>query len=64
MCIEDIIHEIVTCGPNFKAASNFLWPFHLSSATGGFAQKKRHFNEGGDAGNRESKINALVQRML
>ncbi len=64
ICMEDIIHEIFTCGPNFKAVSNFLWPFHLSSANGGFNQKKRHFNEGGDAGNRETKINALVQRML
>ena len=64
VCIEDVIHEIFTCGPNFKAVSNFLWPFHLASATGGFSQKKRHYNEGGDAGNREGKINELVQRML
>ena len=25
ICIEDLIHEIVTCGPNFKQANNFLW---------------------------------------
>jgi large subunit ribosomal protein L7e len=61
---EDLVHEIFTCGPNFKYAANFLWPFKLASATGGFDQKKRHYNEGGDAGNREDKINTLVQRML
>merc|ERR1719345_415148 len=24
-CVEDLIHEIWTVGPNFKAANNFLW---------------------------------------
>ncbi len=64
ICVEDLIHEIATCGPHFKEANNFLWPFHLSSATGGFTKKKLHFNDGGDAGNSEDKINNLVQRML
>lgn len=36
ICIEDLIHEIFTVGPNFKAAANFLWPFKLSNPTGGF----------------------------
>ena len=31
ICIEDLIHEIVTCGPKFKEANNFLWPFKLNS---------------------------------
>jgi large subunit ribosomal protein L7e len=31
ICIEDLVHEIFTVGPNFKAATNFLWPFKLSS---------------------------------
>ncbi|MCJ1424054.1 60S ribosomal protein L7 [Sticta canariensis] len=38
VCIEDLIHEIYTVGPNFKQASNFLWPFKLSNPTGGFRQ--------------------------
>ncbi|EOA91733.1 60S ribosomal protein L7 [Exserohilum turcicum] len=63
-CIEDVIHEIYTVGPNFKAVSNFLWPFKLSSPTGGFRTRKfRHFIEGGDLGNREEFINALVRQM-
>ena len=25
ICVEDLIHEIATCGEHFKAANNFLW---------------------------------------
>lgn len=64
VCIEDLIHEIYTVGPNFKQASNFLWPFKLSNPTGGFHSRKfNHFIEGGDTGNREENINALVRQM-
>lgn len=64
ICMEDLIHEIVTVGTNFKQAANFLWPFKLSNPTGGFRTRKfRHFVEGGDLGNREEKINALVKQM-
>ena len=63
-CMEDLIHEIFTCGSKFKKANNFLHPFKLSSPLGGFKSKLIHFNEGGDAGNRQEKINKLVQRML
>lgn len=62
-CVEDIIHEIYTCGPNFKKVNNFLWPFKLSSPNGGFAKKRIHFAEGGDAGDREQYINKLVRKM-
>jgi len=62
-CIEDIIHEIVTCGPNFKQVNKFLWPFKLSSPRGGFVKKRINFTEGGDAGDREQHINRLVRRM-
>jgi len=63
ICIEDLIHEIYTCGPAFKSANNFLWPFKLSSATGGMDMKRRHYVEGGHCGNRGEMINQLVQRM-
>jgi len=63
ICVEDLIHEIHTCGPNFKAANNFLWPFKLNNPLGGWKNKGIHFAEGGDAGNREEMINKLVQRM-
>ncbi|MCJ1472729.1 60S ribosomal protein L7 [Lambiella insularis] len=64
VCMEDLIHEIFTVGPNFKQASNFLWPFKLSNPTGGFRTRKfKHYVEGGDLGNREDKINALIAQM-
>ncbi|KAF3941269.1 hypothetical protein ABW19_dt0200098 [Dactylella cylindrospora] len=62
--IEDLIHEIYTVGPNFKQASNFLWPFKLSSPTGGFRTRKfKHYIEGGDTGDRETYINQLIRQM-
>jgi 60S ribosomal protein uL30 len=64
ICVEDLIHEIYTCGENFKAANNFLFPFKMNSPKGGFARKLIHFNEGGSAGNRGKKIDALIKRML
>ncbi|KAF2209553.1 hypothetical protein CERZMDRAFT_70039 [Cercospora zeae-maydis SCOH1-5] len=64
VCMEDLIHEIYQVGPNFKQASNFLWPFKLSNPTGGFHKRKfRHFIEGGDLGNREEYINQLIRQM-
>ncbi|KAF2465590.1 60S ribosomal protein L7-B [Lindgomyces ingoldianus] len=64
VCIEDLIHEIYTVGPNFKQVSNFLWPFKLSNPTGGFRPRKfKHFIEGGDLGNREDYINTLIKQM-
>eukprot|EP00823_Brevimastigomonas_motovehiculus_P000061 TRINITY_DN10165_c0_g1_i1.p1 TRINITY_DN10165_c0_g1~~TRINITY_DN10165_c0_g1_i1.p1 ORF type:complete len:280 (-),score=72.30 TRINITY_DN10165_c0_g1_i1:70-909(-) len=63
VCVEDIIHEIFTCGPHFREVNNFLWPFKLSSPLGGFSYKKIHFTQGGDHGNREEKINELIRKM-
>ena len=64
ICVEDLVHEIFTVGPHFKEAANFLWPFKLSCARGGLVKKRIHYIEGGDAGNREEKINDLVRRIV
>jgi 60S ribosomal protein uL30 len=63
VCVEDLIHEIYTVGPNFKWANKFLWTFKLSAPTGGWNDVATHYNDGGDFGNREDKINELVHRM-
>jgi large subunit ribosomal protein L7e len=63
ICMEDLIHEIYTVGPHFKEASNFLWPFKLNNPNGGWVKKTNHFIDGGDFGNREHFINALVSKM-
>ncbi|MQL91776.1 hypothetical protein Taro_024401 [Colocasia esculenta] len=61
--VEDLIHEILTVGPHFKEANNFLWPFKLKAPLGGLKKKRNHYVEGGDAGNRENYINELIRRM-
>eukprot|EP01147_Barroeca_monosierra_P000033 gene33-3429_t len=63
ICVEDLVHEIFTVGPNFKKANNFLWPFKLNTPNGGWVKKGNHYVEGGDYGNREDAINKLVRRM-
>merc|ERR1711981_24235 len=62
-CVEAATPEIYTVGPNFKRVNNFLWPFKLSTPTGGYRNVTNHFVEGGDFGNREDKINNLIRRM-
>jgi len=64
ICMEDLVHEIVTVGANFKEANNFIWPFKLSSPLGGYNKKGTHFVEGGDFGNRETHINEFVAKMI
>ena len=34
ICIEDVIHELVTVGKHLKQVSNFLWPFKLNNPNG------------------------------
>jgi len=64
-CVEDLIHEISNCGPKFKEANNFLWPFKLSSPLGGFEVKRHSFAQGyGAFGGREELINALIKKMI
>merc|ERR1711988_317338 len=63
-CMEDLVHEIVTVGPNFTKANNFLWPFKLRPAKGGQPKKRKGFCEGGQAGNRDDLMNRLIQKML
>jgi len=62
ICIEDLVHEIMTVGPHFKEANNFLWPFKLKAPLGGL-KKWNQYVEGGDAYNRENYINELIKRM-
>ncbi|VDD94936.1 unnamed protein product [Enterobius vermicularis] len=64
ICIEDMVHEIYSVGPNFKKVTNLLWPFKLNNPTGGWTKKTNHFVEGGDFGNREDQINKLLRKMI
>lgn len=64
ICMEDLIHEIYTVGPHFKQANNFLWHFKLNNPRHGWRKKTTHYVEGGDAGNRENRINHLLRKMI
>eukprot|EP00997_Jenningsia_sp_PLL12_P004327 NODE_1868_length_1046_cov_101.725176_g1519_i0.p1 GENE.NODE_1868_length_1046_cov_101.725176_g1519_i0~~NODE_1868_length_1046_cov_101.725176_g1519_i0.p1 ORF type:complete len:315 (+),score=87.03 NODE_1868_length_1046_cov_101.725176_g1519_i0:55-945(+) len=64
ICMEDLVHQIATCGRKFKRVNSFLHPFHLNPPRGGMKKKRNHFLEGGDAGNREKLMNTLVKRMV
>lgn len=64
ICVEDLIHEIFTVGPHFKQANNFLWHFKLNNPRHGWRKKTTHYVEGGDAGNRETRINHLLRKMI
>jgi len=64
ICIEDLVHEIITVGKHFREANNFLWPFKLNSPNGGLSKKRISFVEGGQFGDREEYINRLIRRML
>lgn len=63
-CVEDLIEEIHTVGAHFKEANNFLWPFKLTNPRGGWRNKNHSFQTDGDWGNRDYKINDLVERMI
>ena len=64
ICMEDLIHEIYTVGSHFKQANNFLWHFKLNNPRHGWRKKTTHYVEGGDAGNREDRINHLLRKMI
>jgi 60S ribosomal protein uL30 len=63
VCVEDVIHEIFTVGPKFANVNRAIWAFQLNPPNGGYRRINKHYNDGGDFGNREDRINALVQSM-
>ena len=64
VCVEDVVNQIYTCGKHFRAVTNGMWPYKLSPPKGGMRQKRRHFVEGGDFGNRDTLINRFLARMI
>lgn len=63
ICLEDLIHEIYTMGPNFKTAVNFLWPFKLATTTSGMGvrQKIQRYMEKEGVADRAEDIDALIE---
>ena len=63
-CIEDLLNEILTVGPNFKEANNFIWPFQLRPPKGGIEDIRHSYLNGGTFGPREEFINQYAKRMI
>ena len=64
ICLEDIVHEVVTIGPHFKEVNTFLLLFRLNPPAGGWKKRSRLFANGGECGQRGDKINDLLRRMI
>ncbi|XP_036346169.1 60S ribosomal protein L7-like [Rhagoletis pomonella] len=65
ICLEDIIHEIYTVGPNFDAVKEFLCSFMLSSPREGWKKKVSvPYKRGGEYGDRGDAINELIMRCI
>lgn len=64
VCLEDLIHEIVTLGVNFKNVISLLWDFKLNAPVGGWKKTAASFSNGGDCGDRGEAINSLLHRMI
>ncbi|XP_067624275.1 uncharacterized protein RpL7-like [Eurosta solidaginis] len=65
ICLEDIIHEIYTVGPNFDAVREFLCSFLLKAPRDGFKNKVSvPFKRGGEYGDRGDGINDLIMRCI
>ncbi|GJN15566.1 hypothetical protein PR202_gb02488 [Eleusine coracana subsp. coracana] len=63
ICLEDLVHEIATVGPHFREATRFLMPLKLKCPERRLQMKKKPFKDGGDSGNREDKINELIEKL-
>eukprot|EP00798_Chlamydomonas_sp_ICE-L_P001342 gene1342-32701_t len=63
ICMEDLVHELITVGKSFSHVTKFLYPMKLNSPLGGLAQKKPQSGEVSQTGNQAEKINDLIRRM-
>lgn len=65
ICVEDILHEINTVGPNFDKVMKNIYPFILPNPKDGWIGKKGlKFDKGGIAGHRGDKINDFMKTIL
>uniref|UniRef100_A0A182RFP2 60S ribosomal protein L7 n=1 Tax=Anopheles funestus TaxID=62324 RepID=A0A182RFP2_ANOFN len=67
LCVDDLVHEIMTVGPHFDAIREQLRSFLLKNPAGGWKnpkQKGKLRSIGGEAGFRGTDINLFFQRVL
>lgn len=64
LCIDDIVHELATCGKGFNEAIKFLGFFLLSPSEDVKDKVNINFSKGGNQGFRADKINDLLKKMI
>ncbi|XP_050097457.1 60S ribosomal protein L7 [Anopheles aquasalis] len=66
ICVEDVLNEIVTLGPNFEEVRRAFRIFLVNNPVDGWkdAPKGKLRSIGGEAGFRGDEINALFKRIL
>lgn len=65
ICVEDIVHEVATLGPNFDKITRAIYPFMLPNPKDGWIGKKGlGFQKGGIAGFRGDQLNDLFKSIL
>ncbi|CRK93012.1 CLUMA_CG006465, isoform A [Clunio marinus] len=65
ICVEDIVHEIISVGPNFDKVTKMMYPFVLPNPKDGWLGKKGlAFKKGGVAGFRGDKLNELLKTII
>uniref|UniRef100_U5EXV0 Putative 60s ribosomal protein l7 n=1 Tax=Corethrella appendiculata TaxID=1370023 RepID=U5EXV0_9DIPT len=65
ICLEDLLHEIITVGQNFDAVIKLFGCFKLKEPVGGYKNRKGLiFKKGGESGFRGEKINNFFKRLL
>lgn len=65
ICLEDVVGEIIKLGPNFKAITEFIYPFKLTTPPGILMSRLRKpVQEGGHWGYRGEDIDAYALNMI
>ncbi|XP_053689780.1 uncharacterized protein LOC128738564 [Sabethes cyaneus] len=66
ICVEDLLHELLTVGPNFFKVTKILHTFELRSPADGWktARRGKLRSLGGEAGFRGEEINEFFKRLL
>jgi len=64
VCIEDLIHELFTLGPNVSKCLSAFRYFQLKSPSTGWNESLSHLKFGGNSGYRGDEINELLKTMM
>lgn len=64
ICVDDLVHELDTVGPNFGKAAGFLWPFRLADSKTEFERRTLKMKDGKDYGDKGEGVNEYIKQVL